>query len=63
MRRFLFRLGWIALALLPVIYGVQIYMTQDLPPVELWQWGFLAAIVVLIYFSRNTDDVLKHHVV
>ena len=63
MRRFLFLLGWVVLSILPVIYGIQIYMTQDLPRVELWQWGFLFAIVVMIYFSRDTDDVLKHHVV
>ena len=33
------------------------------PPVEPWKWAILFAAVVLIYFSRNTDDVLKHHVV
>jgi hypothetical protein len=63
MRRKLFWFGWIVLFALPVIYGVQIYLTQDLPPVEPWKWFIPFAAVVLIYFSRNTDDVLKHHVV
>lgn len=63
MRKALFRLGWIVLFVLPVIYGIQIYVTQDLPHVAAWQWAIPLAAVVLIYFSRNTDDVLKHHVV
>lgn len=63
MRRYLFWFGWIVLFLLPVIYATQIFITEDLPPVEPWKWAILFAAVVLIYFSRNTDDVLKHHVV
>ena len=63
MRKILFRSGWAVLFALPVIYGVQILMTQDLPPVEPWKWLILFAAVVVVYFSRNTDDVLKHHVV
>ncbi|HYK04098.1 MAG TPA: hypothetical protein VE974_20255 [Thermoanaerobaculia bacterium] len=63
MRTKLFWLGWIVLFALPVIYGVQIFITQDLPPVAPWQWSIPFAAAVLIYFSRNTDDVLKHHVV
>ena len=63
MRKFLFRTGWVLLFLLPVIYGVQIYMAQDLPDVEPWKWLILFGIVIVIYFSRDTDDVLKHHVV
>jgi hypothetical protein len=63
MRKWLFRFGWGVLFVLPVIYAVQIFVTQDLPKVELWQWGILFATVVLLYFSRNTDEVLKHRVV
>ena len=63
MRRKLFWLGWIVLFLLPVIYGIQIFITKDLPPVEPWKWAIPFAAVVLIFFSRNPDDVLKHHVV
>ena len=63
MRRMLFWLGWIVLFALPVIFTVQIVVTQDLPKVELWKWAILFGAVVLIYFSRNPDEVLKHHVV
>ena len=63
MRRKLFWSGWIVLCALPVIYGIQIYISQDLPPVSPWTWAFLFGLVVLIYFSRNRDDALKHHVV
>lgn len=63
MRKMLFGFGWAVLFALPVIYAVQIYMIQDLPKVEPWKWLVLLAAVVLIYFSRNTDEVLKHHVV
>ena len=63
MRRALFWFGWIVLLLLPVAYGVQIYLTQDLPRVEVWKWAMLFGAVMLVYFARNPDDVLKHHVV
>jgi hypothetical protein len=63
MRRTLFWSGWIVLAVLPVVYGVQIFMTQDLPNVEIWQWMIPAAAVLAVFFSRSPDDVLKHHVV
>lgn len=63
MRRKLFWLGWIVLFVLPVIYGIQIYMIQDFPPVEPWKWAIPIGAALLIYFSRNADDVLKHHVV
>ena len=63
MRKVLFRLGWVILLLLPVAYAIQIYRTQDLPPIELWKWLIAFAAVVLIFFSRNTDDVLHHHLI
>ena len=63
MRKKLFWLGWIVLFALPVVYGIQIYLSQDLPAVAAWQWGVPLAAAVLIYFARNRDDVLKHHVV
>lgn len=61
MRKTLFWASWILLLALPVIYGIQIYITQDLPAVHPWQWAILFGSVVVIFFSRNTDDVLKHH--
>ena len=63
MRKWLYRFGWAVLFLLPVVYAVQIYPIQDLPQVEPWKWLIPFAAVAIIYFSRNTDDVLKHHVV
>ena len=63
MRRALFWFGWAVLAILPVLFAVQIYMIQDLPKIEMWKWLIPAAAVVLIFFTRNRDDVLKHHVV
>ena len=49
--------------MLPVVFVTQIVLMQDLPKVALWQWAIPLAAVVLIYFTRNTDDVLKHHVI
>ena len=63
MRRKLYWFGWIILFALPVIFTAQIIIMQDLPKVEPWKWVLLFAVVVLIYFSRNTDDVLKRHIV
>jgi hypothetical protein len=63
MRRKLFWFGWSVLLVLPVIFTAEIIITQDLPHVEWWKWAIPFSAVVLIYFSRNTDDVLKHHVV
>ena len=63
MRRAFFWLGWIVLIVLPLAYGVQIYLAQDFPAVEVWKWLVPFAAVVLIYFSRNTDDVLHHRLV
>lgn len=63
MRRTLFWSGWVVLFALPLIFTIQIIVTQDLPKVEWWKWAIPFGAIVLIYFSRNTDDVLKHHVV
>jgi hypothetical protein len=62
MRKTLYWLGWAVLLVLPVVYAIQIFITQDLPRVEVWKWAIPFAAVVLIYFARNRDDVLKHHV-
>jgi hypothetical protein len=63
MRRRLFWLGWIVLFTLPVIFATEIIILQDLPSIEPWKWAILFAAVVLVYFTRNTDEVMKHHVV
>lgn len=63
MRRYFFWFGWAVLIALPIIFVTQGLIIQDLPRVELWQWFVPLAAAAVIYFSRNTDDVLKHHVV
>ena len=62
MRKALFRLGWAILAILPVAFAIEIFIIDDLPRIALWKWAILAATVVMIYFTRNRDDVLQHHV-
>lgn len=61
MRRVIFWAGWTILFVLPVIFTVQIFVIQDLPKVQAWKWLVPAAAVVMIFFARNRDDVLKHH--
>lgn len=63
MRRGLFWLGWAILIVAPIIFAVEIFIRQDLPPVEVWQWAMMGSAVLLVFFSRNRDEVLKHHVV
>jgi hypothetical protein len=63
MRKALFWFGWVVLALLPVLFFYEVWAIQDLPKVQLWKWGIPVAAILLIFFSRNRDDVLKHHVV
>ena len=62
MRKALFRLGWAIVIALPIVFMVEVVMKQDLPVVQMWKWAVLAAAVLLLYFTRNRDDVLKHHV-
>ena len=62
MRRTFFWSGWGVLLALPIVYGVQIYLAQDLPSIAAWQWLIPTAAGLSIFFSRNPDDVLKHHI-
>jgi hypothetical protein len=59
----MFWFGWGVLFYLPAVYAMQVYLEQNLPQVEPWKWAMILGAVLLIYFSRNRDDVLKHHVV
>ena len=63
MRKYVFWSGWAVLVALPIVFVTQGLVIQDIPKVALWQWFIPLAAIVLIFFSRNTDDVLKHHVV
>ncbi len=62
MRRAIFWVGWAILFILPVIFAIQIFIAEDLPPVEAWKWVVPAVAVLMIYLGRNRDDVFKHHV-
>ncbi len=62
MRRALYWLGWAILFVLPVLFTIEIVTIQDLPHIQIWKWAILAAALLLVYFARNRDDVLKHHV-
>ncbi|HEX2835286.1 MAG TPA: hypothetical protein VHW00_19890 [Thermoanaerobaculia bacterium] len=63
MRKALFWIGWSVLLALPLLFTAQIFIIQDLPKIEPWKWAVPFAAVVVIFFSRNRDDVLKHHIV
>lgn len=61
-RKVIFWLGWAILGVLPLIFTIQILMIQDLPKVQPWKWAIPFLAVLMIYFARNRDDVLNHHV-
>lgn len=61
MQKVIFRLGILLLVVLPVVYGIEIYRTQDLPSVPMWGWATLVGAVLLIVFARNKDEVINHH--
>jgi hypothetical protein len=62
MRRLVFWMGWVVLGVLPVIWGIQIYMIKNFPPIEWWKWFIPLAAVLMIFFTRNRDSVLSHHI-
>ena len=62
MRRALFWTGWAILFALPIAFAWEVFLDQDLPSLPPWKWAILATAVLLIYFSRNRDDVFKYHV-
>jgi hypothetical protein len=62
MRKTLFWTGWVILFVLPIAFTLEVFLDEDLPNIQPWKWAILATAVLLIYFSRNRDDVLKHHV-
>ncbi len=63
MRKAFFWFGWTILFLIPLAFVVEIILLDDLPHVAPWKWVVLFGAVVLIYFTRNPDSVLEHHVV
>jgi hypothetical protein len=63
MRKGFFWLGWVILIGAPIVFVIEIVVKQDLPPVEIWHWAMMACAVGLVFFTRNRDEVLKHHLV
>ena len=63
MRKALFMFGWVVLFVLPVLYGIEIYMSQDLPRVDWWKWLIPAFAAWMIYLARDREDVLKHKLI
>jgi hypothetical protein len=61
MRKQINRIGWVILSVLPIAFTAEGLYQQDLPAVQPWKWAIAAAAVLLIFVSRNRDDVLKHH--
>jgi hypothetical protein len=50
-----------ALLVYSVIYVVQAWMIQDIPPVSIVKWIVLGATAVIIYGSRDTEPLFNHH--
>jgi lipid-A-disaccharide synthase-like uncharacterized protein len=63
MRRKLYLTGWAILFMLPLAFTTEILLRQDLPAVAPWKWALLVGVVLLVFVSRNRDEVFKHHVV
>jgi lipid-A-disaccharide synthase-like uncharacterized protein len=63
MRKTLFWIGWAILFAIPLAAGAEIYLSQDMPALNLWKLALLAGAVLLVIFSRNRDEVLKHNLV
>jgi len=63
MRKKLFWIGWTILFLIPIAAGAEMYLQQDLPSLTPAKLALLAVAVLLVIFSRNRDEVLKHKLV
>ncbi len=61
LRKILYWGGWILLLVYAVVFSVQAIILQDIPAVSYLKWGILAATVLLIFFSRNREQVFEHH--
>lgn len=61
LRKVLFWGSWVLLAVYAVVFAVQAWILQDIPPISYWKWGILAATCLLIFASRNRDEPFAHH--
>jgi hypothetical protein len=63
MRKKLFWIGWTILFVIPIAAGVEMYLQQDLPNLTPAKLALFVGAVLLVVFSRNRDEVLKHKLV
>ncbi|HXH42038.1 MAG TPA: hypothetical protein VNN08_25665 [Thermoanaerobaculia bacterium] len=63
MRKKLFWIGCAALIAILLIAGTEMFLQQDLPTLNPWKLALLAGALLLVVFSRNRDEVLKHKLV
>lgn len=63
MRKKLFWIGWTILFAIPFAGGAEMYLQQDLPTLTPAKLALFAGAVLLVIFSRNRDEVLKHKLV
>jgi hypothetical protein len=63
MRKKLFWIGWTILFVIPIAAGVEMYLQQDLPTLTPAKLALFVGAVLLVVFSRNRDEVLKHKLV
>lgn len=61
MRKQINRIAWAILFALPIAFTAEVLYQQDMPAVQPWKWAIAATAVLLVYATRNRDDVLKHH--
>jgi hypothetical protein len=63
MRKKLFWIGWAILFVIPFAAGAEMVLSQDLPALNPWKLALFTGAVLLVIFSRNRDEVLKHKLV
>lgn len=55
--------GWSILIAIPIVFVIETVVLQDLPSVQLWEWGLPFVAITMIYIGRGRDEVLNHHLV
>ena len=61
LRKVLFWAGCLLLIVYTVVFAVQAWILQDIPPISYLKWGILAATFVMIYAARDRDEAFAHH--
>lgn len=60
-RKILFWGGWGLLLFYALYWAYEIWAIQDLPKINVFKWLILGATVLLIFASRNREEVTAHH--